>query len=207
MSKPAMTPNALLTAQARHALKGKWGLAIGTGVVYMLVLMASQAIPVAGPIISLLISGAMSIGLASFSLALARGQNAQLEQIFSGFRKFGVGLGAYLLQLIFIILWSLLLIIPGVVAALSYAMTFYIIAEDDSIGPREAIGKSKALMLGNRWKLLCLTTRLSGWAILCLFTLGIGFLWLFPYAIVCLAKFYDDIQDGASPLIAGRIAA
>jgi uncharacterized membrane protein len=194
MSTLSSTENRVLMAQARESLKGKWGLGIGTIVVYMLVMIAIQLIPGAGWIISLLISGSMSIGLASFALALSRKQDARLSQIFSGFQKFGVGLGAYLLQLIFVFLWSLLLIIPGIIAALSYSMTYYIIAENDSIGPLEAITESKEMMRGNKWKFFCLGFRFLGWALLCILTLGIGYLWLFPYVIISFAQFYDDLK-------------
>ena len=182
-------------AQARESIKGKWGLSIGTTVVFMLVMIAIQLIPVAGWIISLLISGSMSIGLASFALSLSRKQNATLSQIFSGFQKFGVGLGAYLLMLIFVVLWSLLLIVPGIIAGLSYSMTYYIIAENDSIGPLEAITKSKQMMRGNKWKLFCLGLRFVGWALLGILTLGISYLWLFPYMIISFAQFYDDLKE------------
>jgi uncharacterized membrane protein len=195
MSTLSSTENRVLMAQGRESLKGKWGLGIGTTVVFMLVMIAIQLIPVAGWIISILISGPMSIGLVSFALSLSRKQDAMLSQIFSGFQKFGVGLGTYLLLLIFVVLWSLLLIIPGIIAAISYSMTYYIIAENDSIGPLEAITKSKEMMRGNKWKFFCLGFRFVGWALLCILTIGIGFLWLFPYMIVSFAQFYDDLKE------------
>jgi uncharacterized membrane protein len=181
-------------AQARDALRGRWGLAIGTTVVFVLVTVAAKSIPVAGWIISLLIDGPMSIGLASFALSLSRKRDEELTQIFLGFRKFAVGLGAYLLQLIFVILWSLLLIVPGIIAALSYSMTYFIISESDSVDALEAITKSKEMMRGNKWKLFCLCFRFFGWALLCILTFGIGYLWLFPYVIVSFARFYDDLK-------------
>ena len=187
------TQNKELMAQARESLRGLWGLAIGTIVVYYLICIAVGYVPFAGNLISLIISGPMSVGMVIFSLSISRKQNPQFSQIFEGFKKFGVALGAYLLQVIFILLWSLLLIIPGIIAALSYAMTFYIIAENDSIGPLEAIRKSKEIMQGNRWKLFCLGCRFIGWSLLCVLTLGIGLLWLAPYIIVSYAKFYDDL--------------
>lgn len=195
MSRLSITENKVLMAQAREALRGKWGLGIGTTVVFMLVMVAVNLVPVAGWLISMLISGAMSIGLASFALSLSRKHDAMLTQIFSGFQKFGVGLGAYLLKTTFIVLWTLLLIIPGIIAALSYAMTYYLIAENDTIGPLEAITRSKEMMRGNKWKFFLLGLRFLGWALLCILTLGIGFLWLFPYMIVSYAQFYDDIKE------------
>jgi uncharacterized membrane protein len=70
----------------------------------------------------------------------------------------------------------------------------YIIADTDTIGPLEAITKSKEMMRGNTWKLFCLYFRFFGWALLCILTAGIGFLWLVPYMQVCMAKFYDDVK-------------
>ena len=187
------TANKELMAQARGSLKGFWGLAIGVSVFYFAILIFIQSVPLVGPIVGMLISGAMQLGIVIFSLALSRRENPQFAQIFDGFKKFGVALAAYLLQAIFVFLWSLLLIIPGIIASLSYAMTYYIIAEDDSIGPLEAIKKSKEIMSGNKWKLFCLGCRFIGWVILCIPTLGIGLLWVFPYTMISYAKFYDDL--------------
>jgi uncharacterized membrane protein len=194
MNTLSTTENKILMSQARESLKGKWGLAIGTTVVYLLIIFAINLIPVAGSIITFLVTGAFSIGFAIFGLSLSRKQDANFNLIFNGFSKFGVGLGAYLLQIIFILLWMILLIIPGIIAALSYSLTFFIIAENDSIGPLEAISKSKEMMRGNKWKMFCMGFRFFGWALLCILTLGVGFLWLAPYMLVSFSKFYDDLK-------------
>jgi uncharacterized membrane protein len=188
------TENVVLMQMARESLKGKWGLAIGTLVVYIIISVALQIIPYVGPIVSLLISGPFSLGLAYFSLSISRNQNAKLEQIFQGFTNFGTALGAYLLMLLFIILWALLLIIPGIIAAISYSMTFYILADDHSIGAMEAIDKSKKMMDGYKLKYFYLLLRFFGLGLLCILTLGIGFLWLIPFMQVSSAKFYDDVK-------------
>ena len=85
-------------------------------------------------------------------------------------------------------------------AGLSYAMTFFILADDDTVGPRQAISKSKEMMTGNRWKLFCLTCRFWGWSLLCVLTCGIGFIWLFPYMAISMAKFYDDLLQDSSAI-------
>ena len=128
-----------------------------------------------------------------FFLSLSRNQDAKLEQLFGGFSRFGTAFCAYLLQAIFVFLWMLLLIIPAIIAALSYAMTYYIISDNESIGALDAITASKELMRGNKWKLFCLGLRFIGWSLLCLLTFGIGYLWLMPYMATSFAKFYDDI--------------
>ena len=191
------TENLVLMQMARKSLKDKWGLAIGTFVVYMLIIGAIQAttefFPLAG-LLLLAISGPMALGIAIFSINISRNQDARLEQIFQGFNNFNTSLGAYLLMLLFTLLWTLLLIIPGIIAVLSYSMTFYILADDNSIGAMEAIDKSKKMMDGYKWKYFCLGLRFIGWSLLCILTLGIGFLWLLPYMQVSMVKFYDDIK-------------
>jgi uncharacterized membrane protein len=188
------TENVILMQMARESLKGKWGLAIGTLIVYFLIATTLQIIPIVGPIASLIISGPFALGLATFSLSISRDQDPKLEKIFQGFNNFGTALGAYLLMLLFILLWTLLLIIPGIIAAISYSMTFYILADDNSIGAMDAINKSKKMMNGYKWKYFCLGLRFIGWTLLCVLTLGIGFLWLMPYMQVSMAKFYDDVK-------------
>jgi uncharacterized membrane protein len=191
------TENAVLMRMARESLQGKWGLAIGTFLIYILITAALGGSAKDHPtisLISLILNGPLSLGAAIFSLSLARNEEAGVEQIFFGFYKFGKALAAYLLMILFIILWALLLIIPGIIAALSYSMTFYIMADDGSIGAMEAIDKSKAMMYGYKWKFFCLGLRFLLWSILCLLTLGIGFLWLIPWMNVTVAKFYNDIK-------------
>jgi uncharacterized membrane protein len=214
------TENAVLMRMARESLTGKWGLAIGTFLIYILITAALGGSARHHPtvsLISLILNGPLSLGAAIFSLSLARNEEAGVEQIFFGFYKFGKALAAYLLMMLFIVLWALpllvpafiyylfpnllvlilltlLFIIPAVIAALSYSMTFYIMADDASIGAMEAIDKSKAMMQGNKWKFFCLWLRFILWSILCILTLGIGFLWLIPWMNVTVAKFYDDIK-------------
>ena len=186
--------NKELMAEARESLSGNWGLAIGTFLVYGIIISSLQFIPVVGSVLALFIAGPMLVGVSMFSLSLSRGENARLEQIFEGFKNYGTVLGAYLLMVVLILLWMLLLIIPGIIAAIAYSQTFYILAEDDTIGSMDALKKSKEMMDGYKWKYFCLGLRFIGWALLCILTLGIGFLWLSPYIQISYAKFYEDIK-------------
>ena len=187
--------NKELMAEARESLSGNWGLAIGTFLVYGIIISSLQFIPVVGSVLALFIAGPMLVGVSMFSLSLSRGENARLEQIFEGFKNYGTVLGAYLLMVLFIFLWVLLLIIPGIIAAIAYSQTFYILAEDDTIGSMDALKKSKEMMDGYKWKYFCLGLRFIGWALLCILTLGIGFLWLSPYIQISYAKFYEDLKN------------
>ena len=189
-----MKENKELMAEARASLSGNWGLAVGTYLVYIIIVGTLQIIPVVGGVLGLFIAGPMSVGICMFTLILSRDENARLEQIFEGFKNYGTVLGAYLLMVVFIFLWALLLIIPGIIAAIAYSQTFYILAEDDTIGSMDALRKSKEMMDGYKWKYFCLGLRFIGWAMLCVLTLGIGFLWLSPYIQVSYAKFYEDLK-------------
>jgi uncharacterized membrane protein len=194
------TDNVTLLRAARESLKGKWGLAILTFLIYTLLtagpgsVESHGSIPRLSSILILIIAGPLALGAAIFSLSISRGKEARLEQIFQGFNNFSTAFISYLLIILYVLLWALLLIIPGIIAALGYSMTFYILADDPLIKPQDALMKSKSMMNGYKLKLFYLGLRFFLLAILCILTLGIGFLWLIPYVHVTIAKFYDDIK-------------
>lgn len=188
------TENKILMQQARESLKGKWGLAVGTFLVYVIIISVLGNIKHVGSIISLLISGPLVLGISLFSLSLSRNTQPRFEQLFEGFKKYGKSLLAYLLVIVFVLLWTLLLIVPGIIAAISYSQMFFILVDDETISASDAMKKSKKIMYGYKWKYFCLVCRFIGWGLLSILTLGIGFLWLFPYMQISMAKFYDDIK-------------
>ena len=190
-----ITENSELMRSARDGLKGKWGIVIPTYLVFSVITATLSFIPYVGIITNVLVYGPLYLGLAIFTLSLARNQEIQVNQLFKGFDKFILSFSAYLQIVLFTLLWTLLLIVPGIIAAISYSMTFYILVDDDTISAGGAIKKSKEMMYGYKWKYFCLSWRFFGWALLCVLTLGIGVLWLVPYMQVSFAKFYDDIKD------------
>lgn len=195
------TPNKILMQNARETLKGKWKLAIKVTLVYIVIqilLGFLSKVTNLTPLISFVINAPLALGLAIFWISFSRNNNPNLDQIFEGFESWGRAIKAQLLTTIFTLLWTLLLIIPGIIAALSYSQIFYILSEDKNIGINDAIEKSKKMMYGYKWKFFRLQLRFIGWALLCILTLGIGFLWLIPYIQVTAAKFYDDIK-GETP--------
>jgi uncharacterized membrane protein len=114
----------------------------------------------------LFVGAALTFGITSIFLRYRRGQEATTDMIFSGFSNYSRSLALALLIAIFTFLWTLLFIVPGIIAFYRYRLAFYILIENPEIGPLEAINISKALMTGNKWKLFCLDLSFIGWGLL-----------------------------------------
>ena len=187
--------NASIRAQARALLSGKWTMLVIIWLVYSVVLnIASLIIPGLGSIITLLILGPLSLGLSLILLRVVRNQDVSVEMLFEGFSDYSRSLVTGLLVALYVFLWSLLLIIPGIIAALAYSMSFFILADDPHISAQEAINQSKRMMEGHKMDLFMLQLSFLGWWILCIFTFGIGFLWLAPYISTSTAVFYQSLK-------------
>ena len=159
-----------------------------TGVVsYVLVIAIVLAV------VQFILGCITAVGYARFNLNLVDGEEPKAGTLFEYFPQWKTMLKAGLLQALYVFLWSLLFIIPGIVAEYRYAMTNYILAENPELTASEAIERSKILMDGNKYRLLCLNLSFIGWAMLASLTSGIGYLWLLPYEEAATAAFYRDI--------------
>ena len=148
---------------------------------------------VVGSLLALVIGGCIEMGQATFNLHLMRGQRAVFPDLFSQFHRLGAGIAMVILRSVFVWLWSLLFVIPGIIATYRYAMMPFLMAEFPDLGAMDAMRESKRLMQGNKWRLFCLELSFLGWAFLCMFTLGIGMLWLLPYMASARTAFYLEV--------------
>ena len=183
--------NSELRAEARVALTDKWVMGAVTTLVFGAVSGAASYIPVVGTI---LVALPMIYGYSIVMLSVMRGGEMNIGGLFDGFNDFGRIVGTKLLQAIYTFLWTLLLVIPGIIKNYSYAMTDFILKDQPELANNAAIEKSMAMMDGNKMKLFLLDLSFIGWAILCLFTFGIGFLFLQPYVQSAHAAFYEDLK-------------
>ena len=133
-------------------------------------------------------------GYARFNLNLVDRTEAKIESLFTYFYNWKTTAATRFLKTLYCLLWSLLFIIPGIIASYSYAMTGYILAEHPELTASEAIARSKEMMSGNRFRLFCLHLSFIGWAILYAFTFGIGNLWLTPYRQAAASAFYREVS-------------
>ena len=188
-------------------LHGKWAtMALTTFFYGLITAIASVFLYGFGTIVLVFVGGAFTLSFAMMALSVSRNGDVRVENLFSGFKDFGRSLVLYILQAVFVLLWSLLLIIPGIIMAHAYAMSYYILADDPKISANDARKLSIALMYGHKWELFCLRLSFIGWLFLCLLTFGILIFWVKPYMQCAEAVFYQDLinktrQTDANPLM------
>lgn len=123
--------------------------------------------------------------------------------ILSNSKYFWGAIGIGLLQYIWIFLWALLLIVPGIIKGLSYSQAFYIyydaINRGQNIRFRDAITQSRQMMVGHKWEYFVLSLSFLGWIILTFLTAGLGGIWVFPYMSLTYANYYEHLKDTYMP--------
>ena len=167
------TPSRDLRMLAREALAGKWKIAaIGT-MIFMAVVTVPSAIltavmadSFAADLYSILVSGAFTMGYSVFILNLFRGKEVDYSQLFCGFERIAKTMGLYLYICLFVLLWSFLFLIPGIIAALRYSQSFFILADHPDMPITEIVNESKRMMRGNKAKYFCLALSFFGWFLL-----------------------------------------
>ena len=231
-----MKSNTYFKDMSLAALRGNWGKAVLTTLVYLLIvcalsspaiytsyktqalledynltslsdivdmaedpeIMAAQQQSNAASSLSLLVEIflLLPLGVAfvnAFRKLLVNMDTNILSNLFN-FSNYWRKVGGMVLMTILIFLWSLLLVIPGIIKSFSYSMTPFILDEFPELSPSEAIHRSRMMMKGHKFDLFWLYLSFIGWGILCLFTFGIGFLWLVPYMQTAEAAFYEEVK-------------
>ena len=186
---------------AREALSSSWKPAIIAGAIYICVLFIPSVIAVqlfgknfgtgVGNLYMLIVQGPFMLGYALYSLKLFRKQPAAPSDVFSGFDHFAKAFMLQLVMTIFIVLWTLLLVIPGIIATYRYRLAYYVLLDNPNIGVMAAIAESKRLMSGNKGKFFILDLTFIGWGILAVLTFGLGFFVLVPYLAMTQVVFYE----------------
>lgn len=161
---------------------------------FLLIMIGISSIITVYTILVFIIGGAIEMGQITFFTGLVERRRVAVSDLFSQFHLFGKALGLRIVTTFFVSLWSMLFVIPGIVAAFRYAMAPYIMAENPDVGIMEAIDLSKEMMRGNKGRLFWLMLSFIGWIWLGVITGGIGLLWVMPYEEAAIAAFYLDIS-------------
>lgn len=150
-------------------------------------------------LIDLFARNPLSVGANRFFLVNAKEPAALKELIYSfNEKRYLNTVGAVLLKKLFIWLGYIVLIIPGIYLSYSFRMVEYILADDPTMNPMEALRKSREMMKGNCWKAFVLDLSFLGWLILNAFTFGIlGIFYLTPYMRQTNAGLYNALKAEA----------
>lgn len=143
-------------------------------------------------LVNLILGGVIQLGYASYLLKQHDREICETKELFSKFDYFGSGFLQLLLRNIFTALWSILLVIPGIIKSLGYSMTPFLMVENPNLTAKEAIKLSQEKMMGHKWELFCMSLSFIGWSILATLTGGIGYIFLNPYMNAAYAAFYRD---------------
>ena len=194
-----------LKQNAKDRLKNNWGLAIGIIIVCTLIscipnLLAeidseSFAISIIIPIITLVITGPLTIGQCKFFINLANRSNPKFSDLWYGFNNMLRAIGVTLLVGVIVFIGSILFIIPGIILAFMYSQVYYIMAENPEMSIMNCLKESSRIMKGHKMDLFILELSFLGWGILMVITLGIAGLYVLPYYNTTLTNFYLEIKN------------
>ena len=142
-----------------------------------------------------LITGMISVAYYVYILKFIRTGSACVNDVVDCFKKKWKEIFvAQLLVTIFVMLWSLLFVVPGIIAVYAYVWAFVLVV-DENLKPRDAINKSKLMMKGNKWNYFVFELSFMGWNILAILTLGILYIWLYPYMLVSNMLYYEKLKE------------
>ena len=186
---------------ARQTLKGKWADAI----VVSLIAWVLTTIP---PLLvqnytnngvvsfitlaySLVMNGAMNLGIATYFLKVFRGENAKASSLTDAFHYITRAASLYVIQMLIIYLWTMLFVVPGIIAAYKYSQAFFLLADDPDKAPMECMIESKYLMNGNKLAQFRLDISFIGWAVIAVLPASVLAMKEVPQDLY----FYEDILE------------
>lgn len=182
-----------LKQQAKAQIKGKIGILFIINLIIAVLSLAAGLLPVVG---WLIVTPAFSLSSTMIFLHLGRGET-KVGDAFSGFGDFWAAFKVNFLTTLFTILWSLLFFIPGIIKAISYSMSMYVLAENKGMSASACIDRSKELTKGHKWELFVLALSFIGWGLLVAVTFGIASIYVTPYLEATFANAYRALKADA----------
>lgn len=202
-----MQTNSQLRQTAREQLSGNWSSFLIVTIVYMVIMAALgslQKVDYVGTLASLatiFVSGPLAIAYIMMMLKFVRtGEKPAVEGMFAAFNStyYWKSVGLNLLVGIYTILWMLLLIVPGIIKAISYSMSTFILADNPELTCEQAVCRSMEMMNGHKMDYFLIALGLFGLTILSGLLLFIPMLWLIPYYQVVFTNFYLQLKEEQS---------
>ena len=195
-ASPGIPPGATDAELKLRALSGPdgnfWTFA---GSWFVLSLVVNAAGSATCGIGSLVLAAPAAFGLANLSLRAADHRRLDFADGFAGFNDFGRALAWWCLVTLYVSLWSLLLVVPGIVKAFSYAMSPFLLVDHPEMGAAESIDESRRLMDGHKGDLFVLYLSFLPWLLLTCLTMGILLIYVTPYMQMTVANFYRGLKE------------
>lgn len=184
-----------IRSQGREDLRGNWTNSVIILVIYSLILSALSFFAFFSVgIISILIGGALELGITKYFFNLRRNPDfAEINNLFEGFKYFTDSLCIYLIKNLLIILWTILLIVPGIIKSIAYTMTYFVYLDNKKLSANDCIKRSQELMKGHKWEYFVFCLTFIGWFLLGLLCFGIGLYWVEAYFNASKMNFYERI--------------
>ena len=173
-------------------LQGRWGAPAIFTLVWMAISLVASSV-----------SGLLSLFLLpmqySYEVAFLEnkrtGAEFKLEKLFDGYKDFLRIFGTLLLEGIYVFLWGLLLIVPGVIKSISYSQIHFVLKDNPELSFNAAIERSMAMMEGRKMQYFLLQLSFIGWILLAIITCGVLSLWVNPYISATNAHFYEYVKE------------
>lgn len=186
----AVSLAANMIISAVSAIFGLSGAVLESGEISLVGLVVTFALSI---IISLLL-GAVAFGYQAYCLKVFKQEETGVNELFAYFPKFIKIFGLTLWMELFIMLWSMLFVVPGFIAGLRYSQAVFVMIENPDMSIRECVNESKRLMSGRLWEFFVLTLSFILWDILSAITCGIAGLYVQPYMTVTYAGYYLSLK-------------
>jgi uncharacterized membrane protein len=207
------TTRAEFKQRAKTTLKGNYWYAFGVTILVLLISGIAEGIVqliakgsdggtgIAGilsAVITLFVSIPLGVGVNRFFIKISQGNIPQVSDVFYVYKSGLLNtIIVMVVQGIFIFLWSLLLVIPGIIKSYQYFMIDYLLADNPNLNRKRAFEITKAMMRGNKWRTFVLGLSFILWILLCAATCGIGYFFLAPYVNTTFAHYYLEMKQKA----------
>ncbi|PET47002.1 hypothetical protein CN514_20255 [Bacillus sp. AFS001701] len=149
-------------------------------------------------IISAILNTLLGYGLLVYFIKLIRDEEKSISDLFFYFKsghQFIRGIIVGFLVTLFTLLWTLLLIVPGIIKSIAYSQVGYILKDHPEMGALDAITLSRRMMDGYKWKLFLLWLSFIGWGLLIIITFGLALFYVAPYFSATQAQFYEEVKE------------
>ena len=167
------------------------------GALLLIALLGSLIGLVIGFVLSFFVFGPMQVGMVRYYME-SRNGTSSFGQLFYGFKRNYMNTAtAMFLTNLFVSLWSLLLIVPGIIKGLAWSQVPYILAENPNLSGARARAISAQMTDGQKWEIFVLQLSFLGWILLGSLLCGIGLFFVEPYVQATYAELYAKLRDRA----------